>query len=894
MAHVFVGRESEARQLEALLAGARDRVPATVMLHGAAGIGKTRLLNEFVEKARAAGAFVLVGGCVPLGDGAIPYGPLTDALRLLVRRHGPRQAQELAGPAWSELAGLIVNFTDGVAPPTGMPGSQIRVFGAVSRLLDHIGATSPVVLVFEDIQWADPSTVDLIAYLTRTKTDQRMMLVCSYRSGLPPDHPLRALLAEPEFSRRTCPIHLGRFVGAGLRQLVTTLVTGTVGPERIERYIELSEGNPYFVEQLVTTDDPTRPALRVPESLHEIMLVRLDRLSETAVRVVRAAAVAGRRVSDRLLAAVIPDEAVLDAALRECLDHRILLVDDQVDDGYAFEHALLRETAYDTVSPRERRRLHAAMAEALSRDVDEQPRLLPEIAHHWFAADRRPEALVSAVHAGTLAVHMHAFREAEVQYRRALELWPRLPDAEAVAGVTREHLLRMAADTARWAGHVDSAVRWARQAVAEADPATDPSRTGELHERLGSYLWEAGRFAESVEAYHHAHELLTDRSPSAARARTRSALATAAVRDGRHKEALDLAERAVEEARSVGVRPEEGRALNSAGLALTMLGEPDAGEAALRESLRIAAEVDHIEDLLRAYGNLGVCLEHAGRMTDAVQAMLEGRDKARSLGVLRTRQAGVLDNNAGVALFRLGRWDEAADVLDEVLLYHPLSETLYPRLTRAELEVARGRFDAADRLLDGVRTQPNADPRFIASLYHCLAELAIWRADPAAARKAVTHGIEVVARTEDTRALLQLCAIGLRIAADGASPRAGSPEEEDPGDLSTRDWSAALITSARAAGDKHAEDSESAVLTRTCVAEERRLHGGDTATLWREVAAAWSGLVQPYPRAYALMRESEAAAEAGDKPTAAEAPAPPTRSRRSSARNRCASRSRDW
>lgn len=841
----FVGRDEEIRLLESLLAGAESRAPAVVLLDGEAGVGKTRLLGEFTTLATAAGAFVLAGGCVPFGGGAIPYGPLTEALRLLVRRHGVAEVRKLAGPSWPELAGLIADFT-GDAPATG---SQLRMFGAVSRLLDHIGARVPVVLVFEDVHWADPSTLDLIAYLTRTKSNERMMLVCSYRSGLPPDDALRRMLAEPEFTKRTNRIRLGRVGGAHLRRLITELVGGPVSPERMERYVELSEGNPYFAEQLVAADDRTSPTVRLPESLNEIMRVRLEQLSEAATRVVRVAAVAGRRVSDRLLATVLADDSTVDDALRECLDSKVLLVD---DDGYAFQHALLREAAYDLVSPRDRRRLHAETAAALTLDLDAHPVLLPQLAHHWFAAGRRPEALDSAVRAGDHAVRLRAFREAETQYRRALELWPLVPDAEKVAGADREHVLWMAADAARWAGHVAAAVDLARQAIDEV--AENPARAGELYERLGSYLWEAGKTTESVEAYREAHRKLAGLPPSAAGARVRSALATAAVRGGQHTEALALAERAVDEARSVGARPEEGRALNSSGLALTMLGRAEEGEAALRASLRIASEVDHLEDLLRAYGNLGVCLEHSGGMAAAVDAMLEGLDKARALGVLRTRQAGVLANNAGVALFRLGRWREAADLLDEVLLDRPPSETVYLRLTKAEIDVASGRFAQAEHLLESVRSQPNADPGFITSLYSCLTELAIWRGNLADACRAARHGVEAVARTENTRALLQLCAIGLRVAADDQDERAA----------------AEFAARARQA-DGHAQHEESAVLLRVCEAEHRRLSGTDGAALWHDVARTWADLAWPYPRAYALVRECEAAVRDGARPVAAAA-----------------------
>lgn len=822
MAADFVGRVEELGQLGALLARAGEGVPATVLVDGDAGLGKTRLLREFTARARQSGAGVLVGGCVPLGSGSIPYGPLIEALRALVGQRDGRRLRELAGP---DLAGLVADFTD-FGGGAGRPDDQRRVFGAVSRFLDHLGGHAPVVLVLEDLHWTDPSTVDLIAYLTRMRSTERMVLVGSYRAGLAPDHPLRALLAEPEFIRRTHRLSLLPLNEAESWRLVAAMAPAGVPRERLARYVELADGNPYFAEQLVMSDDPSR----IPETLTEIMRLRLARLTPPAMRVARVAAVAGRRVSDGLLAAILGDEQSLDDALRECLDARVLLVDQDIAETYVFQHALLREAAYATASPRERRRLHAAMAEAITTTpgLDTDPRLLPELAHHWFAAGRAREALDASVRAGAVAAELRAFKEADTQYHQALTLWPTVADAERVAGQRHELVLSRAADAARWAGRLP-------QAVALATRAAEESANGELYERLGSYLWEAGRVAESAQAYRTADRLLADTPTTTVTVRVHSALATAEVRAGRYTEALRLAEAAVAEARGLGALPEEGRALNSVGLAATMLDDPGAGEAALRESLRIATESGHLEDMLRAYGNLGVCLDHSGDLTRAVEAMTTGLDKARALGVLHTRQAGVLGNNAGVALFRLGRWSEAADRLADAVAHRPPEETAYPRLTLAEIDVAQGRFDAAEATLDGLRTQPDTDPRFAGALYCCLADLSTWRDDPTAARRAVDHGLTAVRDTEDTRALAQLCAVGLRTAA--------VPSE--------------LVTLARGIPEGH--EGETTALVLQCEAEYR-----DTdLDAWRGVVAAWEGLNRPYPAAYANFRVARAAVRSG-------------------------------
>ena len=125
----------------------------------------------------------------------------------------------------------------------------MRVFGAVLRALDHLGAQAPVALIFEDLHWADQSTLDLISYLTRAKTTERAMVACSHRTGLAPGHPLRELLAEPDFAQRTRRLEVPRFGEAELRRFLGAL--GPVDRDLVRRGFELSEGNAFFAEQLM-------------------------------------------------------------------------------------------------------------------------------------------------------------------------------------------------------------------------------------------------------------------------------------------------------------------------------------------------------------------------------------------------------------------------------------------------------------------------------------------------------------------------------------------------------------------------------------------------------------------------------------------------------------------
>ncbi|MFL5518274.1 MAG: ATP-binding protein, partial [Gemmatimonadales bacterium] len=426
-----------------MLSRAAERSPATVLVSGEAGVGKTRLLREFAELARGSDAQVLIGSCVPLGSGELPYGPLIDALRRLAREIGDEALLAAAGPAYSDLSGLIADFRDGGRAVDARPASQLVIFGAVLRLLDRLGSIHPVVLVLEDLHWADRSTLDLLAYLIRGLTDERVLLVGSYRSSdLPNGHPLRSVIAELDLARRVVHLELPRFSRGELRQFLSTMTSTRIDEELLDRAFELSDGNAFFAEELVVSGmldaaQSGRPVNRLPRSLRDLMLARFEVLSEDSRTVMRVAATAGRHVSHHLLATVCDLPAArLVAALRECVSAQTLVTDPQ-DDTYTFRHALLREAVHQDLLPGERIGLHAAIAAAISDDEQlgfgEDVTLTAELSYHWYEARAFGPALSAAVRAGETAMQVRAFREAELQYQRALELWPRVADPAGAA-----------------------------------------------------------------------------------------------------------------------------------------------------------------------------------------------------------------------------------------------------------------------------------------------------------------------------------------------------------------------------------------------------------------------------------------------------------------------------
>ncbi|MEU0560465.1 AAA family ATPase [Dactylosporangium sp. NPDC006015] len=871
-ARAFVGRRTELDRLRHLLRGAGGSAgTGTVLIAGEAGIGKSRLISEFTAAAVAAAGpagrlHVLSGACINLGVG-VPYAPLVDAIRRLVRAHGDDYVTKYGGPAYTELTKLIAGLPGG-GPATGAaaePVSQMRVFGAVLRMLDHLGANGPTILVFEDLHWADPSTLDLVSYLVQYRTDERVLFVFSYRPGREIEGSrLMALLAETTFSARVEHIRLPAFTETELGELLGASVAEELEPAVVRQYHRLTGGNAFFAEELIVDGRLTDPSAgQLPHSLEHLLHSRLHPLGEDARNVVDADAVAGQPVGYDLLATVCElRPRVLDNALRVCDDRQILQLDPQRL-TYDFRHALLRQVVLDDLGPGHLRELHTLLAEALTAD----PSLATEgnpaatLAHHWFEARRWPQALRAALAAAAEAERSQAFRVAQSHYERVLDrLWQLVPDAAAVAGTTEDRLLASAAEAARWAGDLDKALQLLRRAIDGVDAGERPVRAGELHERLGRYLWEQGDNEASVVAYRRADTLLPLEPPSAAKARVLAALATVQLQSGHYRDGLAAARTAVGHARKAGARAEEGRALNAVGVALTLLDEPDQGIPDLLSAVAIAKEVSQLEDLHRAYGNLTVALEHAGRLAESAAVALDELDRCEAAG-LQTKSTRVLANNVSTTLVMVGRWDEAESLLTGAIRDRPVRETRYPRLTLAEIHVARGRFGRAAELLRDLRADAGTDPRFLSPLACCLIELALWQREHDAAAEAVDRWIDLLKGTEHVLSLLRFLASALRAAAD--VPRSEGRQRHQEALAGRLAALEPLLDRARPAEP----GSEVDVLSAQCRAELDRARSAATAGQWERVAAGWARLERPYHRAYALWRAAEAAVRTGPKET---------------------------
>jgi DNA-binding CsgD family transcriptional regulator/tetratricopeptide (TPR) repeat protein len=850
-----VGRTEELRVLEAAAARAANRDPTVVLVGGEAGVGKTRLIAELASRCGADGMRVLSGGCVPVVEGGLPYAPMVEALRVLLADLGAHGVRQLVGPSWPELARLLPSL--GETETTGPPGqtAQARLFELLLGLLGRLGEQTPLVLVLEDLHWADRSTRDLLAFLVRNLRRERVLLVGSYRSDEPRPQRLGPWLAELDRGGPVERIELPRLNRAETAAQLVAILGAAPPNDLVDAVFSRSEGNPFFTEELL--EAVRAGSLELPTTARDLLRGRVELLGEPTQQVLRVAAVAGRRVPHRLLAAVAGlNDQELVGALRGAVASQMLVIRPG-QDGYQFRHVLLQETVYGGLLPGERTRLHATYAGALA----ERPELLDrspaaaELATHWDAAGEPVRALPARVQAGLAADRARGFPEAHDQYERALELWDQVFDPGRAAGLDRVELLTRAADAAGFAGRVERALVLLTAALDQLQQTGDWARAALLHMRVGAQRWAAGDEPACLAALEEAVRILPP-DPSAERARVLAAHAQWLMLAGRGRDAARRAEEALAVARTVGARAEEGHALD-------ILGSCTGDIEHLEEARRIAEEVGNAEGVTRADLDLSAVLWSRGRLREAHDVGLRGLAVARELGLERSMGSFLAESVAG-DLVDLGEWEESDRVIADAL-EHQTAAAFRLQTIKGLLEVGRGDFSAAREHLE-LAMRLSTSP-FEGAWPHCgLAKLAMFEGRYDDARAAIDEAVGILEQLDSEQRLLSpdaavVIIIGLWVEADCAE--LARAERSAAGVVEARRRAGSLVAALQGmtGPSERVADVEDGWLpccAAVAEAELSRLEGRPDPELWARAARRWERLEVPYFAACARFREAEA------------------------------------
>ncbi|MEU3900992.1 AAA family ATPase [Streptomyces sp. NPDC045251] len=690
---VFVGRAGELATLHDALVRAASAEPQALLLGGEAGVGKTRLVEEFADAARRQGAVVALGGCVEIGADGLPFAPFSTALRAL-RRQLPGELADAAAGQEEELARLLPELGDPAAGPgTGRHDeeSMARLFELTARLLERVAARHTVVLVLEDLHWADASTRHLIAYLVRTLRTGRLVVLATYRSDdIHRRHPLRPLLAELDRLRTVRRIELGRFTRDEVGRQIAGILAYEPDPLQVDEIFERSDGNAFFVEELaVAAHEGCCTGLT--DSLRDLLLVRVEALSESAQRVARTVAEGGSTVEYRLLAAVASlAEDDLIEALRAAVGANILLPAPD-GDGYRFRHSLVREAVADDLLPGERSRLNRRYAEALDAD----PTLVPatervmRLASYWYHAHDPARALPAVLDASVEARRRHAYSEQLRLLERAMELWDSVPDDvratlrpvdytevyppcgcdPETAPLRYLDLMAEAAVAGRLCGERERALKITKRALRLLEeeheagagiPASgrDPQRAAWFWTQRSLLVQAQGR-GDGWRELGIAQELVRGLPPSQVHAEVLAMAANWSMLHDPGPDAVVAAERAVEYARMVGADDIELNARLTLGGLMVDAGHIDAGLAEMYQVRDLVVAQGSSAVVARSHVNLPSVLESVGRSEDALGILREGVELTRRMGLLES-EAWVW-GNLSESLISLGRWDEALE-----------------------------------------------------------------------------------------------------------------------------------------------------------------------------------------------------------------------------------------
>ncbi|NEA98286.1 helix-turn-helix transcriptional regulator [Streptomyces sp. SID13726] len=690
----LIGRDDELDRLSGVLERARGGEARAVLVAGDAGVGKTRLLDEVMGRAAADGMTVVTGHCVDLGDVGLPYLPFTEMLGALA------QDERFAGVLAAHP--VVERLLGGGSP--GDSGDRLRLFEGIAGLLAGIADIAPLLLVLEDLHWADQSSRDLLRFLLSRGILQRaaggtpthpLAVLASYRADdLHRRHPLRPLLAElvrlPSVER----LELRPMADAEVARLVRALREGPLADTTVRRIVERAEGNAFYAEELLAATGSGDGG--VPSGLADVLLIRFEQLSDTAQQVLRTAAVAGRRVEHDLLrdAVRLPDEE-LEAALREAIGRQLLVPGDR--DTYAFRHALAREAVYADLLPGERARLHGAFARLLD-GRGHRAESAAERAHHYRESHDLAEALAASLDAADHAMRVGAPAEELRHLEAALDLWSAVDASARPAGegVDRVRLMLRASAAAAHTGELHRAVSLTRAALAGVGQEADSELAARVRYTLAGNLMSVDNLTAAFAYSSEALAMIPAEPPTRTWVWAAATHVLAARHVGENETALRVARQALGRAEQLGVTDAQADLLISLAILEGGGRRTVEGRERLRQARELARSSGNAPVETRALFNLAIGSFESGHLDESLPWISDGLDRARRAGLLSSPYPMEMRYLQLLVLYTLGRWDDcvAAARTDAEVLPVAGGYTVAPALYVA---LARGDFRAADR-----------------------------------------------------------------------------------------------------------------------------------------------------------------------------------------------------
>ena len=739
---VLIRRDDELAVLEDALLAARRGESRFVVLAGEAGIGKTRLTRELVREARELGCAVLSGGAAD-AEVALPYLPFVEAIGNYLDEQDLDRLRDALGPALGELGQLFPTLSGDRRPePTTDPGqARLRLFEAVVSLLALPARDRTLLLVIEDVHWADASTRELLDYLARRLTDLPSLIVVTYRTDeLHRRHPFLPTLQGWRRSGLADVVELEPLSEEGVGEMLAAILgPGSVDRELHELMLERTEGNPFVLEEMLRevvessgsgggVDRDAVGKTRLPESVRHAILLRVQRLGDERSAVLEAAAALGRSFDHGILLEVSgAPETTVHEALEAAVAQQLIEEDPGRPGRYSWRHALTQEAIYEEIVTPRRQALHSRAADVLGEDESTQA---VDLANHLVGAARFEEAVPICLRAAEEAEHALAFGEAVSLLERAL---PYVDDP-----VEKARLLCRIGGNQQRNGQPASAVGYLTSGIEDLVDRGEELEAARHRISLGRCHWECERPDEARAQYERAFEVLEPAGPSADLSMAHQRLAGLSAFELDYRGCLESAERAVQIAEQAGADLERVWALGFLALGYIDGSEQERGfalmdtcfeEARAKGYSQIASNVawnniwtrthmmlSELEDWLERleslpyYGQFGA--RSGDRLCRCYIATVRGDlDTALEAGEAAIRHHerlgfGKMEWRARIhsaqILAELGRFEEAERTLPPISTRTELQDIVYDAAARIRTAAGLGRSDEIMELAEEI------------------------------------------------------------------------------------------------------------------------------------------------------------------------------------------------
>ena len=600
---ILVGRDPILAALDRGVMAVGTGQGQLITIAGEAGLGKSRLVTEAQRRAAAAGLTVLRGHCFE-PDASLPYGPIIDLLRGCIAEHGQHEIVECMGPDAPVIAKILpelCNLIPGLEPVPAVDPEQEnrRISQALCQFFQRMSSHGPLLVAIEDLHWGDDASLEFLAVLARRISALPLLVVMTYRHN-EEQPPLRQLLAGLARERIGAEWQLGPLSADDVNQIISAIfdLATPARPEFVESMYSLTEGNPFFLEEVLRSlvasgdiflhegewDRKPLGELQIPRSIQAAVSARTSQLGPEARDVLKVAAVAGRRFDFALLQRLTShNEGALLALIKELIAAQF--VAEESAEHFSFRHALTQQAISTELLARERRSMHFTIAETM-RDLyaSEIEARLPDLAHHFYAAEAWDEAYYYCLRVGERAQTLNAARAADQHFGRAIEAATHLRVA------TPASLFHARGHALETLGDFDGARSHYEQGLALAQTAEDGDAEWQSLIDLG-FLWAVRDYERTGTYFQRASDLAERSGNARLQAGSLNRLGNWLVNIGRPREGLERHEAALAIFEDQGDEAGAGETFDLIGMASGILGDLPASHLALSRAIALLRQL---------------------------------------------------------------------------------------------------------------------------------------------------------------------------------------------------------------------------------------------------------------------------------------------------------------